>query len=94
MFKELPIIVPMYVASALTIGLMVNQYLVAMQDEPTEQAIQEALDAIITDAPLRRSKKVHRPTFSDDYIVYLQEHMYDIGDVSDPTTYKEAIISP
>ena len=35
-----------------------------------------------------------RPTISDDYIVYLQEHEYDVGDVSNPTTYKEAIVSP
>ena len=37
---------------------------------------------------------MHRPAISDDYIVYLQEHEYDVGDVSDPTTYKEAIVSP
>ena len=36
----------------------------------------------------------HRPAISDDYIVYLQEHEYDVGDVSNPTTYKEAIVSP
>ena len=30
----------------------------------------------------------------DDYIIYLQEHEYDVGDVSDLTTYKEAIVSP
>ena len=46
------------------------------------------------DIPLRWSKRVHRPAISNDYIVYLQEHEYDVGDVSDPTAYKEAIISP
>ena len=35
-----------------------------------------------------------RLTISDDYIVYLQKHEYDVGDVSDLTTYKEAIVSP
>ena len=30
----------------------------------------------------------------DDYTIYLQEHECDVGDVSDPTTYKEAIVSP
>ena len=43
---------------------------------------------------MRRSERVHRLTISDDHIVYLQEHEYDIGDTSDPTTYKEAITSP
>ena len=46
------------------------------------------------DIPLRRSKRAHRPVISYDYIVYLQEHEYDVGDVSDPTTYKEAIVIP
>ena len=36
----------------------------------------------------------HRPAISYEYIVYLQEHEYDVGDVSNPTTYKEAIVSP
>ena len=36
---------------------------------------------------------VRRPTISYDYIVYLQKHEYDVGDVSDLTTYKEAIVS-
>ena len=35
-----------------------------------------------------------RPVISDDYIVYLQENEYDVGDVLDSTTYKEAIVSP
>ena len=35
-----------------------------------------------------------RPAISDDYIVYLQKHEYDMGDVSNPTTYKEVVVSP
>ena len=46
------------------------------------------------DIPLRRSERARRPVTSYDYIVYLREHEYDMGDVSDPTTYKEAIVSP
>ena len=46
------------------------------------------------DIPLRRSERARRLAISDDYIVYLQEHGYDVGDVSDPTTYKESIGSP
>ena len=40
------------------------------------------------DIPLKRSRRARRPVISDDYIVYLQEHEYDVGDVLDPTTYK------
>ena len=46
------------------------------------------------DMPLRRLERVCRLTISYDYIVYLQEHEYDMGDVSDPTTYKKSIVSP
>ena len=46
------------------------------------------------DTPLRRSKRVRWPSISDDYIVYLQEHEYDVSGVSDLTTYKEAIGGP
>ena len=52
-----------------------------------------ALD-VAMDIPLRRSERAHRLVVSYDYIVYLQEHEYDAGDVSDPTTYKEVIVSP
>ena len=48
---------------------------------------------VVMDIPLRRSERARWPTISDDYIVYLHEHEYDVGDVSDLTTYKEAIIS-
>ena len=84
----------MPVAFAPTVGPMVDQHLVAIHDEPIEQAVQEAPDVVIENVPLRRLERVRRPTISDDYIVYLQEHEYDIGDNSDPTTYKEAITSP
>ena len=46
------------------------------------------------DIPLRRSKRARRLAISDDYIVYLQEHEYDVGDVSDSTPHKEATVSP
>ena len=46
------------------------------------------------DIPLRRSERARRPSISYDYIIYLQEYEYDVGDVSNPTTYKEAITTP
>ena len=41
-----------------------------------------------------RLERAHKPTISNDYIVYLQEHEYDVGDISYLTTYKEVIFSP
>ncbi|KAH9657228.1 Integrase catalytic domain-containing protein [Citrus sinensis] len=44
-----------------------------------------------TDVPLRRSERIRRPTISDDYVVYLQEHDFDANSSSDPITFQEAI---
>ena len=33
-----------------------------------------------------------RPVVSDDHIVYLLEHEYDVGDVSYPTTNKKPLL--
>ena len=46
------------------------------------------------DIPLRRLERARRPAISYGYIVYLKEHEYDVGDVSNLTTYNEAIVSP
>ena len=41
----------------------------------------------IDDALLRRSQRSRKPAISDDYMVYLQEHEFDIGVVDDPSSY-------
>ena len=91
----------MPIASAQISILVVDQYLVATtDDELIEDVNPIALDVdlvasyIVMDIPLRRSERTCRPVISYDYIVYLQEYEYDVGYVSDPSTYKEAIVSP
>ena len=39
------------------------------------------------DAPLKRSQRIRRLAISSDYIVYLQEHEFDVCDTSDLSTY-------
>ena len=80
---------------------VVVQHLVATPDnEPIKDVDSISLDIdlvapdVIIDIPLKRLKRARRPVISDDYIVYLQEHEYDVGDVSKLTTYKEAVASP
>ena len=51
-------------------------------------------DTVVDGIPLRRSQRVCRPAISDDYMIYLQEHEYDVYDASDPTTYQKAIHCP
>ena len=94
MFKEHLVFILVPIASAPISSSVVDQHLVATtDDEPIEDVDPVTLN-VVMDIPLRRSKRACRPAISNGYIVYLQEHEYDAGDVSDPTTYKEAIVSP
>ena len=99
-FKEHTVFIPVPIPSTPISSPVVDQYPVAtIDDEPIEDVDLVALDEdlvapnVIMDIPLRRSERVRRPTISDDYIVYLKEHEY-VGDVSDSTSYKQAIVSP
>jgi hypothetical protein len=65
---------------------------------PLTEHVDEAMPIVIEaqpidDALLRRSQRSHKPAISDDYIVYLQEHEFDIGVVDDPSSYSQAIQS-
>ena len=107
-FKEHLVFIPVPIASAPISSLIVDQHLVATtNDEPIENVDLIALyvDLIALDVdlvaldvvmniPLRRSERARRASISDDYIVYLQDHEYDVGYVSYSTTYKEAIAIP
>ena len=42
---------------------------------------------------MRRSQRIRRPSIPDDYIVYLQEHEFDIHDDDDLTTFEKATSS-
>ena len=101
MFKEHLVFIPMPIASAPISSPVVDQHLVATtDDEPIEDVNPIALKVdlvaldVAMDIPLRRLEMARRLAILDDYFVYLQEHEYDVGDVSNPTTYKEAIVSP
>ncbi|KAI3751205.1 hypothetical protein L2E82_22253 [Cichorium intybus] len=43
--------------------------------------------------PLRRLRRERRPMNYDDFITYLNEVDYDLGQIQDPTSYNEAINS-
>ena len=101
MFKEHPFFILMSISSTLISSPIVDQHLVAtIDDEPIEDVdpvvpyVDKVSLDVVMNIPLRRSERARRPAILDDYFVYLQEHEYDVGDVSDPTTYKEAIVSP
>ena len=87
-FKEHLVFIHVPIASALISGPIVDQHPIATpNNEPIEDVdpVAPYIDIIsldvVMDAPLRRLERARRPTILDNYIVYLQEHEYDVGDV-------------
>ena len=81
-FKEHRVFIPMPIASTLISSPVVDQHLIATtEDESIEDVDPVALN-VVMDIPLRRSERVCMLAISNDYIVYLKEHEYDVGDVS------------
>ena len=87
-FKEHLVFIPVLIASAPISSPIFDQHLV---DTPNNEPIEDVdpvapnvdlvAQYVVMDIPLRRSKRAHRPAISDDYIVYLQKHEYDVVDV-------------
>ena len=92
-FKEHPVFILVPIASVPISSPVVDQHPIATTDDEPIKDVDLVAPDVVMDIPLMRSEMVRRPTISYDYIVYLQEHEYDVGDVSDLTTYKEAIVS-
>jgi hypothetical protein len=73
-----------------------------IEDEPTinvpsvtepvvsENVAQPPL-AVGQEATLRRSSRIRKPSIPSDYIVYLQESEFDIGEYDDPITFSKAM---
>ena len=88
MFKEHLVFIPMPIASALISSPVVDQHPIATTDDKPIEDVDHVASNVVMDIPLRRSERALKPVILDDYIVYLQEHEHDVGDVSDLTTYK------
>ena len=78
----------MPIASAPISSLIIDQHPVATIDnEPIEDVdiVAPNVDLValdvVMDIPLKKSERVRKIAISNDYIVYLQEHEYDVGDV-------------
>ena len=94
-FKEHLVFIHVHISSVSISSPIADQHPIATaDDEPIEDVYLVALDVdlvvldVVMDIPLRMSKRARRPTISDDYIVYLQEHDYNVGNESYLTTYK------
>ena len=60
-------------------------------DPPVTEAVVQPQEPVITS---RRSTRTRKSAILDDYVVYLGEHDFDIGPVSGPMTYKDAVTCP
>ena len=93
-FKEHLVFIPVLIASTPIFSPVIDQHpLATTYDEPIED-VNPIASNVVMDIPLRRCERTHRPVISDDYIVYLQGHQYDVGDVSDLIAYKKSNVSP
>ena len=87
-FKEEQVMIPLVLVSSET-------SFVAPPDNPMQLVIEdvEPIKAI-EEITIRKSQRARRPTISNDYLVYLQEHEYDVVDDNDPTNFSQALSSP
>ena len=60
-------------------------------DPPVIKAVVQPQEPVIAS---RRSTRTWKSAILDDYVVYLGEHDFDIGPVSDLMTYKDAVTCP
>ena len=92
--KNTNFFIPVPIAFTQIFSPVVDQHPIATTNVEPIADVDPVASGVVMDIPLRRSERMRRPVILDDYIVYLQEQEYDVSDVSDPTTYEEAIISP
>ena len=48
---------------------------------------------LVDEIPLRRSQQVHKTVISNNYIIYLQEHEFDVSKGIDPITFSQVVSS-
>jgi len=70
-----------------------NEFVPDLVDATSPVVDEQVHNDVVEEISLRRSQRVRRSSISDDYLVYLQEHEYDLNNVDDPTTFEEAISS-
>jgi hypothetical protein len=62
-------------------------------DEPQQSPAVPSPCPAVHNEPIRRSQRDRRPAISNDYVVYMNEDVNDIGKTEDPNSYKEAMMS-
>ena len=69
-----------------------NQVQPAPQDQ-IPQPISQPIPQPVAIEPVRRSQRAKRSAIPDYYETYLSEDVYDIGNISDPATFRQAVSS-
>ena len=83
-FEEERVVIPVPPSQESTVSLPLAEHV--------DEAIPIVIEAQpIDDEVLRRSQRSRKPAISNAYMVYLQEHEFDISVVDDPSSYSQAI---
>ena len=70
-FKEQLIFIPVPIASTPITSPVVDQHQIDTPDNDSIKKVDQEAPDVVTNIPLRRSKRACRPAISNDYIVYL-----------------------
>ena len=92
-----PVIPPVQVSGAMpsTAAQQENmEQMVGNQAQPAPQdQIPQPISQPVAIEPVRRSQRAKRSAIPDYYETYLSEDVYDIGNISDPATFRQAVSS-
>ena len=64
-----------------------------LQQPAPQDPIPQPIPQIAAIEPVRRSQRAKRSAIPDYYETYLSEDVYDIGNISDPATFGQAVSS-
>ena len=70
------------------------EQMVGNQAQPAPQdLIPQPIPQPVAIEPVKRSQRAKRSAIPDYYETYLSEDVYDIGNISDPATFRQAVSS-
>ena len=92
-----PVIPPVQVSGAMpsTAAHQENmEQMVGNQTQPAPQdPIPQPISQPVAIEPVRRSQRAKKSAIPDYYETYLSEDVYDIGNISDPATFRQTMLS-
>ncbi|KAL6336302.1 hypothetical protein AAG906_014471 [Vitis piasezkii] len=95
-FREKHVVISFPASHVPNVDVPIVQQPATNQGEHGDDQVESGIpvgDTIVDGIPLRRLQRVRRPTISDDYMIYLQEHEYNSYNASDPMDVKTTFLN-